>query len=100
MKKVIFLFIFLLLINTVKGELIITPQTLSIEVNINEEKNVSFELYNNFSFPIYNIEFSDISDVVFNNINVLDINQTITTTLKVKTPTAYNQQKTSNIKQY
>src|SRR3990167_7489938 len=98
MKKLLFLFIFLLLLNTVKSELIITPQTLSIEVNINEEKNVTFELYNNFSFPIYNIEFSDVSDIVFNNINVLDVNQTVTTTLKIKTTTSYNQQKTSNIK--
>jgi hypothetical protein len=87
MKKYIF-FLSILFINLISANLIISP--LEVNVQINEPKNYSITIFNNYSFDIYDLRFKELEakGFTFPNMSILK-NTSQTYTLTVKTNSSF-----------
>lgn len=82
-SKIPIFFLSILFINLISANLIISP--LEVNVQINEPKNYSITIFNNYSFDIYDLRFKELESkgFTFPNMSILkNTSQTYTFTVK------------------
>lgn len=96
MRKVFFVMLLLLFLPIVFGELQVLPASQSVDVVLNSERLVFFELRNGFAYDVFDINFSKADFVSIVTIDRLDANKSVNVTARIKTNKTFERQSFSS----
>ena len=94
-KSLIFLFVTLVLVNTLSAEILIQPMNVSVKKNI--QSDFYLNISNTYNFDVYNLELNNLNGFIFPSINI-SAGSNVLIPFSVKTNYSFDGNLISNVK--